>query len=65
MSDTQTNPPTVEYETDTPVRYEVEGPIAWIIMDRPRFNNAQNSQMTYALDDAFRRATDDDDGQGR
>jgi enoyl-CoA hydratase len=29
-------------------------------MNRPRFNNAQNSQMTYALDDAFRRATDDD-----
>jgi len=53
----QTN---VVYETDTPVRYETEGPIAWVIMDRPKFNNAQNSQMTYALDDAFRRATDDD-----
>jgi enoyl-CoA hydratase len=53
----QTN---IVYETDTPVRYEVEGPIAWVIMDRPKFNNAQNSQMTYALDDAFRRATDDD-----
>jgi enoyl-CoA hydratase len=50
----------VVYETDTPVRYEVEGPIAWVIMDRPKFNNAQNSQMTYALDEAFRRATDDD-----
>jgi Enoyl-CoA hydratase/carnithine racemase len=53
----QTN---IVYETDTPVRYEVEGPIAWVIMDRPKFNNAQNSQMTYALDEAFRRATDDD-----
>jgi len=50
----------IVYETDTPVRYEVEGPIAWVIMDRPKFNNAQNSQMTYALDEAFRRATDDD-----
>jgi enoyl-CoA hydratase len=29
-------------------------------MSRPAFNNAQNSQMTYALDDAFRRAVDDD-----
>jgi enoyl-CoA hydratase len=29
-------------------------------MNRPQFNNAQNSQMTYALDAAFRRATDDD-----
>jgi len=51
----------IEYETETPVRYEQEGPVAHIIMDRPRYNNAQNSQMTYALDDAFRRATDDDD----
>jgi enoyl-CoA hydratase len=50
----------VVYETDAPVRYEVRGPIAWVIMNRPRYNNAQNSQMTYALDDAFRRATDDD-----
>lgn len=49
-----------DYETDTPVRYETEGPVAWIIMDRPRFNNAQNSQMTYALDAAFKRAVDDD-----
>jgi enoyl-CoA hydratase len=62
----------VVYETDTPVRYETEGPVAWIVMDRPGFNNAQNSQMTYALDDAFRRATDDDEiraiilkGEGR
>ena len=50
----------VTYETDTPVRYETEGPVAWIVMNRPRFNNAQNSQMTYALDDAFQRAVNDD-----
>ena len=50
----------IAYETDTPVRYETDGAVAYIIMDRPRFNNAQNSQMTYALDAAFRRATDDD-----
>ncbi|GLS99783.1 enoyl-CoA hydratase [Sphingobium jiangsuense] len=48
------------YETARPVRYQVEGPLAWIMMDRPQYHNAQNSQMTYALDDAFRRATDDD-----
>jgi enoyl-CoA hydratase len=52
--------PTAVYETDTPVRYEVEGPIAWVTLDRPGFNNAQNSQMTYALDAAFKRAVDDD-----
>ncbi len=29
-------------------------------MNRPQFNNAQNGQMTYALDDAFNRAMQDD-----
>jgi enoyl-CoA hydratase len=29
-------------------------------MNRPRFNNAQNGQMTYALDDMFQRAVKDD-----
>lgn len=50
----------ITYETEAPVRYETDGPVAWIVMDRPKYNNAQNSQMTYALDDAFRRAVDDD-----
>lgn len=51
----------ITYETDTPVRYEVVDHVAWVTMDRPQFNNAQNGQMTYALDDAFMRATQDDD----
>src|SRR5579864_8595652 len=51
---------TVAYETDTPVRYEVRDAVAWVTLNRPRYNNAQNSQMTYALDDAFRRAVDED-----
>lgn len=50
----------VAYETEEPVLYRTEGKVAWITMNRPGFNNAQNSQMTYALDDAFRRAVDDD-----
>jgi enoyl-CoA hydratase len=50
----------VVYETESPVRYTVRGPIAWVTLNRPRYNNAQNSQMTYALDAAFRQATDDD-----
>lgn len=50
----------VTYETEEPVRYEVADGVAWITMNRPSFNNAQNGQMTYALDDAFKRATDDD-----
>ncbi|MBK8359141.1 MAG: enoyl-CoA hydratase [Comamonadaceae bacterium] len=48
------------YETAEPVLYEVRDGIATVTMNRPGFNNAQNSQMTYALDAAFRRAVDDD-----
>lgn len=48
------------YETDSPVLYSVENGIATVTMHRPGFNNVQNSQMTYALDAAFRRAVDDD-----
>lgn len=48
------------YETDQPVLYEVQDGIATLTMNRPSFNNAQNSQMTYALDAGFRRAVDDD-----
>ncbi len=50
----------VVYETDEPVLYTTDGAVATITMNRPQFHNSQNSQMTYALDDAFRRATDDD-----
>jgi enoyl-CoA hydratase len=53
------NPASPEYETDEPVLYSVEGAVAWILLNRPRFNNAQNGQMLYALDAAFRRAVDD------
>lgn len=42
------------------VTYEVVGAVARIRLNRPQYRNAQNSAMTYALDDAFRRATDDD-----
>jgi enoyl-CoA hydratase len=49
----------IVYETDEPVLYEVREGVAWVTMSRERYNNAQNSQMTYALDDAFRRAVDD------
>ncbi len=48
------------YETDEPVLYEANDGVAWVTMNRPKYNNAQNSQMTYALDDAFKRAVDDD-----
>jgi enoyl-CoA hydratase len=50
----------IDYETQEPVLYEVIGNVAWVTMNRPGFNNAQNGQMTYALDDAFNRAVQDD-----
>ena len=50
----------IVYETDEPVLYAVEGPVATVTLNRPKYHNAQNSQMTYALDAAFRRAVDDD-----
>lgn len=50
----------IQYETDAPIEYRVEDGVAWLMMDRPAFNNAQNGQMTYALDDAFQRAVNDD-----
>lgn len=43
------------------VLYEVQGAVALVTMNRPEYHNAQNSQMTYALDAAFRRACSDDD----
>ncbi|MGW2150660.1 enoyl-CoA hydratase [Nonomuraea bangladeshensis] len=43
------------------VRYERTGPIARVTMNRPDYRNAQNSAMTYALDDAFYRAAADDE----
>jgi enoyl-CoA hydratase len=49
------------YETDEPVLYAAADGIARITLNRPQFHNVQNSQMTYALDDAFKRAVDDDD----
>jgi enoyl-CoA hydratase len=54
------------------VRYQRDGAIARVTMSRPEYRNAQNSAMTYALDDAFYRAAGDDEvkvivlaGEGR
>jgi enoyl-CoA hydratase len=47
--------------SDDVVLYDADGPIARVTMNRPKYRNAQNSAMTYALDDAFYRAAADDD----
>src|SRR4051795_12732419 len=41
------------------VLYQRRGTLAVVTMNRPRYRNAQNSAMTYALDAAFGRAVDD------
>jgi enoyl-CoA hydratase/carnithine racemase len=43
------------------VLYERRGSTALVTMNRPEYRNAQNSKMTYALDDAFYRAVADDE----
>jgi enoyl-CoA hydratase len=43
------------------VRYEVDGPVCTITLDRPESANAQNTQLIDELDAAFDRAGDDDD----
>lgn len=48
-------------QDDSIVLYEVAEGIAWITMNRPRYNNAQNGRMTYLLDAAFQRAVADDE----
>lgn len=43
------------------VEYERRDAVAVVTMNRPEYRNAQNSAMTYALDEAFTRAVDDND----
>ena len=52
--------PGCEPGEDPVVLYALAEGIASITLNRPRYGNAQNSQMTYALDAAFKRAVDDD-----
>ena len=46
---------------DPVVLYKVTGAVATVTLNRPRYRNAQNSAMTYALDEAFYTAAADDD----
>ena len=43
------------------VLYRREGAVAVITLNRPEYRNAQNSKVTYALDEAYYRAADDDE----
>src|SRR4029077_8878592 len=41
------------------IRYEIDGPVATITLDRPKAANAQNSRLIYEVDAAFDRADAD------
>ncbi|MGE0741162.1 MAG: enoyl-CoA hydratase [Hyphomonadaceae bacterium] len=42
------------------IEYEVRESVAWIWLNRPQVGNAQNYRLLAQLDDAFRRAVEDD-----
>jgi enoyl-CoA hydratase len=46
-----------EYEQ---IRYEQDGRVARLVLDRPRYRNAQSRLLLEELDDAFERAAEDD-----
>ncbi|MCB4860202.1 enoyl-CoA hydratase [Sphingobium sp. PNB] len=43
------------------VTYRVEDGVAWVMLNRPQYSNAQNYRLLGQLDDAFKRAVEDDD----
>lgn len=47
--------------TNSPVHYQAADGIATVTLNRPRYRNAQNSAMTYGIDEAFSRAVNDDE----
>lgn len=42
------------------ILYETKGPVAVLKLNRPRYRNAQNAKLTFALDRAFQKAVADD-----
>ena len=43
------------------VTYERKGAVAWIMLARPQYNNAQNYRLLNQLDACFKQAVDDDE----
>jgi enoyl-CoA hydratase len=50
-----------EMSDERVVTYERRGAVAMVMLNRPDCRNAQNSEMTYALDAALTRAVDDEE----
>ena len=47
--------------TEQPVTCEKRGAVMVVTLNRPRYGNAQNPHMLYALDAALMRAVEDDE----
>ncbi len=45
----------------TQIRYEMDGKVARLVLNRPQYRNAQSRVLLEELDDAFLKAGDDDD----
>ncbi|UXC91335.1 enoyl-CoA hydratase [Sphingobium sp. RSMS] len=43
------------------VTYRVEDGVAWVMLNRPQYSNAQNYRLLGQLDNAFKRAVEDDE----
>ena len=48
-------------ETPTYVGYEVRDNVAWIMLQRPQYSNAQNYRLLNQLDDCFKKAVEDEE----
>jgi len=43
------------------ITYEVKDAVAWVMLNRPQYGNAQNYRLLNQLDAAFKRAVEDDE----
>ena len=43
------------------ITYEVKDSVAWVMLNRPQYGNAQNYRLLNQLDAAFKRAVEDDE----
>jgi enoyl-CoA hydratase len=56
----QTGEKPAEAGTGPFVTYDVRDGVAWVMLDRPQYSNAQNYRLLNELDDCFRKAIDDE-----
>src|SRR4051794_27231853 len=59
--DSQARPDEAAAEAPAFVTYEVVDSVAWVMLDRPQYSNAQNYRLLNQLDACFRRAVEDEE----